>query len=158
MLMTEASYPQCRIVPLRMLKPETAERLLNSIVKVCGIRRMLVNGPRLPATVPYGPARGAPNPHTARRVIKVGDTEVELQVQVGQIVLEVEDKGVIEEVRGVCDEFFTEIPYTLQEGIFMKTKPTLVDYARYGPEADESVIGLTDPGKKGGPVIIQGLK
>ena len=158
MLMTETSYPQCRIVPLRMLKPETAERLLDSIVKVRGIRRMLINGPRLPATVPYGPARGKPNPHSGRRSIKVGDTEVDLQVQVGQVVLEVEDKDVIEEVRSVCDTIFTTFSYSLQEGIFMKTKPTLVDYAKYGPEADESVIGLMDPGKKGGPVIIQGLK
>jgi methyl-coenzyme M reductase subunit D len=156
--MTEASYPQCRIVPLRMLKPETAERLLDSIVKVRGIRRMLVNGPRLPATVPYGPARGKPNPHTGRKVITVGDAEVELQVQVGQVVLEVEDKGVFEDVRSVCDAIFTTFSYTLQEGIFMKTKPTLVDFAKYGPDADESVIGLMDPGKKGGPVIIQGLK
>jgi methyl-coenzyme M reductase subunit D len=156
--MTEAEYPQCRIVPLRMLYPETAERLLNAIVSIPGIRRMMVNGPRLPVTVPYGPARGEPNPHSARRTIRVGDTDVELQVQVGRIVLEVEDKSVIEEVKKVCDKIFTKFPYSLQEGVFMKRKASLVDYARYGPDADESIIGLTDPGSKKGPVIIQSLK
>jgi methyl-coenzyme M reductase subunit D len=156
--MTDATYPQCRIVPLRMLFPETVENLLSEIAKVKGIRRMLINGPRLPATVPYGPARGKPNPHSFRRVIHVGDAEMELQVQVGQVVLELMDKEVIEEVRKVCDKVFTKFPYTLQEGIFMKTKPSIVDYAKYGPNADESVIGLVDPGKKGGPIIIQGVK
>jgi methyl-coenzyme M reductase subunit D len=156
--MTEAEYPQCRIVPLRMLFPETTERLLNRLIQIKGIRRMMVNGPRLPATVPYGPARGLPNPHTARRIIHVGDTEMELQVQVGRVVLEVEEQSIIDEVRKACDEFFTEFPYILQEGTFMKRKATLVDYARYGPEADEIVIGMTDPGKKEGLTIIQGTR
>jgi methyl-coenzyme M reductase subunit D len=156
--MTEAKYPQFRILPLRMLFPETAERLLNAIVRIKGIRRMMINGPRLPATVPYGPAKGKPNPHTGRKVIHVGDAEMELQVQVGQVVLEVLDQKVIEEVRKVCDEIFTKFPYVLEEGEFMKRKATLVDYAKYGPEADESIIGLVDPRSKEGPVIIQGLK
>lgn len=156
--MTEAEYPQCCIFPLRMLYPETAERLLNAIISIPGIRRMMVNGPRLPATVPYGPARGDPNPHRSRRTIHVGDADVELQVQVGRVVLEVEDLSVIEEVRKVCDKIFTKFPYSVQEGEFMKRKATLVDYARFGSDVDESIVGLTDPGSKKGPVIIQSLK
>jgi methyl-coenzyme M reductase subunit D len=156
--MTEAEYTQVRIVPLRMLYPKTAERLLDSIVRIPGIRRMMINGPRLPETVPYGPARGKPNPHTARKTIHVGDAEVELKVQVGQVVLEVTDKGVIEQIRTVCDEIFTEFSYILQEGQFLKTQASLVDYAKYGPDADESLIGLVDPRSKEGPVIIQGVK
>ena len=85
--MTESQFPQCRVVPLRMLKPETSERYLNEIIKVEGIRRMMVNGPSIPATVPYGPARGSPNPNTNRRAIKVGDATMELRVQVGSITL-----------------------------------------------------------------------
>lgn len=141
-----------------MLNPDSAEQLLNILVRVKGIRRMMINGPNLPVTVPYGPARGEPNPHSHRRAIHVGDTDVELRVQVGLVTLEVEDKTVINEVRNVCDEFFTKFPYQLQEGMFMKTKPSLVDYAKYGPDADESVIGLVDPRRKEGPEIIQGLK
>lgn len=156
--MTEATYPQCRIVPLRMLKPDTAERLLNRIVKVAGIRKILINGPRLPEKVPYGPARGEPNPHSDRAVIHVGDNDVQLQVQVGTVILEVEDEGIIQDIRQACDEIFTKFSYSIQEGKFMKTSPTLTDYAKYGPDADESVIGLVDPRMKKGPQILQGLK
>lgn len=118
----------------------------------------MVNGPSLPALVPYGPARGKPNPNTNRRVIHVGEAEMELHVQVGMVTFEVEDSSVIENIRKVCDEIFTKFPCTVQEGRFMKTSPTLVDYCKYGPEADKSVVGLVDPKRKEAPVIIQGLK
>ena len=68
-----------------MLNPETTERLLNKVVSVPGIRRMVLNGQRLPATIPYGPAKGLANPHPMRKTIKVGDQEVELQVHVGTV-------------------------------------------------------------------------
>lgn len=155
--MTEATYPQCRIVPLRFLKSDSSQRLLNAIVRVEGVRRMIINGPRLPATVPYGPARGKPNPHSDRKKIMVGDTEFELEVQVGGLILEVEEKGVIAEIRKVCDEVLT-VPYTLDEGTFMKPAPTMSDFAKYGPDADPRLLGLADPRSRKGPVIIQGLK
>jgi methyl-coenzyme M reductase subunit D len=40
----------------------------------------------------------------------------------------------------------------------MKTEPTLVDYAKYGPEADRDMLGLTDPSSKVRPIILQGNK
>lgn len=141
-----------------MLRPETAERLLNAVAGISGIRRLMINGPSLPATVPYGPARGKPNPNTNRRAITVGDTEVELRVQVGMVTAEVADASVIAEIRRACDDIFTKFPYQLQEGQFMKTQPTLTDFAKYGPDADEIIIGLTDPRRKDAPVIIQGLR
>ncbi|MBN2734606.1 MAG: methyl-coenzyme M reductase operon protein D [Methanomicrobiaceae archaeon] len=158
--MTKSQYPQCRAIPLRMLSPTTAEKYLNEVVKVPGIRRMVVNGPSLPAVVPYGPARGKPNPNSNRRTIKVGNADMELRVQVGTIVFEVEDTSVIEKIREVSNEFFKDInfPCQVQEGKFMKTSPTLADYCKYGPDADESVIGLIDPKKKDGPIIIQGIR
>ncbi|WP_048152821.1 methyl-coenzyme M reductase operon protein D [Methanolacinia paynteri] len=159
--MTEShkNYPQCKIVPIRMLSPETAEKFLNLIVRVKGIRRFVINGPSLPKTVPYGPARGKPNANSNRRVIQIGDTETELRVQVGVIILEVEERSVIDEIRKVTSEFF-EGKFSCQvlEGKFMKTEPTTSDYAKYGPNADEMILGLVDPRKKEGPVIIQGLK
>ncbi len=119
---------------------------------------MMINGPNLPVTVPYGPARGSPNPNTNRRVIHVGKVDVELHVQAGLFTFEVEDESVIEGIREVCDQIFTKFPYQLQTGTFMKTKASLVDYVKYGPGADESTIGLSDPRAKEGPVILQGLK
>jgi methyl-coenzyme M reductase subunit D len=40
----------------------------------------------------------------------------------------------------------------------MKTAPSLVDYCKYGPDADKTIIGLADPKSKSKPVIIQGTK
>lgn len=153
--MPESVFPQCRIVPLRLLSPATTERLLNRIAGIPGVRRAVINGPSLPATIPYGPARGTANPNTNRRTIQVRGTEFEMRVQTGMVTLEVRDESVIEAVRNACDETFTAFPYTLQTGRqFMKSRASLVDYAKYGPNADEFIIGLTDPRRNDGPVII----
>jgi methyl-coenzyme M reductase subunit D len=156
--MTDANYPQVRIVTERLLNPETVERLLNRIVAVEGIRRIILNGPRLPSTVPYGPARNTTNPHSMRGMIKVGEKEMELGVHVGIILLELESRDVIPLLKAACDPVFTEFTYRIQEGRYMKTEPSLVDYAKYGPDADKSIIGMADPNSKTGPVILQGIK
>jgi len=140
--MTDTTFPQCRIVPERLLYPETVERLLNKIYSIPGIRRMILNGPRLPAVIPAGPAKGIDNPHGSRQVIKVGDQDFELQVQVGSILLELANRDVIPALKTACDEVFT----------------TFSDYAKYGPEADRDMLGLTDPSSKVRPIILQGNK
>lgn len=158
--MTDAIYPQVRIVSARFLRPDTVEQLLNRLVQVGGILRMSINGPSIPATVPYGPARGKPNPHPDRKAIRVGDQEILLQVQVGTIILELEDESYITAIEGAVDEVFTDKDFScaVQQGRYMKTRPTLSDYAKYGPDADREILGLVDPRKKDGPVIIQGTK
>ena len=156
--MTDAKYPQVRIVTERLLNPETVERLLNRIVAVEGIRRIILNGPRLPSTVPYGPARNTTNPHSMRGMIKVGEQEMELAVHVGTLLLELESRDVIPSLKAACDPVFTDFTYRIQEGRYMKTEPSLSDYAKYGPDADKSIIGMADPKSKTGPVILQGIK
>lgn len=156
--MTDAMYPQVRIVPERFLNPDTVEKLLNLIAETEGVRRILLKGQRLPPTVPYGPARGKPNPHPMRKTITVGDQEVQLEVHVGSIVLEIENSDVVPALRAACDLVFTEFSYGLQEGQYMKTEATLSDYAKYGSDADKSIIGMTDPRSKSGPIILQGIK
>jgi methyl-coenzyme M reductase subunit D len=158
--MTEAIFPQIRIMPARFLYPETAEKLLNGICKVGVVRRMILNGPRLPPTVPEGPGRGLPNPHPGRKTIHVGGEEFELQVQVGTIILELENSDAIPVIRQVCDEVFTNFSYTLQEGKFMKSQMTVSDYAKYGVLEDERILGISDPRAKGSrcPIILQGTK
>ena len=156
--MTEATFPQCRIVTERLLNPETTERLLNQICSVPGVRRMVLNGPRLPAIVTYGPAKGLANPHTMRKTIHVGDEELELQVHVGTILLELENRDVIPALQAACKPVFTDYSFYIQEGRFMKTDPSLSDYCKYGPDADKTIIGLSDPSSKSRPIIIQGHK
>jgi methyl-coenzyme M reductase subunit D len=156
--MTEAIFPQVRIVTERLLNPDTTERLLNKIVSIPGVRRMVLNGPRLPVTVPYGPAKGKENPHPMRKTIRVGDQDVELQVHVGFILLELENREVIPALQAACESVLTNFTFRIQEGRFMKTEPSLVDYCKFGPEADKEMIGLADPTSKSRPVIIQGTK
>jgi methyl-coenzyme M reductase subunit D len=156
--MTDAIYPQVRIVTERLLNPGTVERVLNLIIATCGVRRVILNGPRLPAIVPYGPAKGQPNPHVMRKVVQIGDQSVEIQVHVGTILLELESRDVIPAIRTACEVGFGELPWYLQEGQYMKTEPSLVDYAKYGPNADKAIIGMVDPRSKSGLVILQGTK
>ena len=151
---TATDHPQCRIVPMRMLGPDTTKRLLEQIVVVPGIHRMLLNGQNIPLLVPYGPARGTENKTNLRKTIEVAGNAVDLHVQVGTITLEVENRKVIDTFRKICDAFFVDFPYYIQEGKFMKTHPTLVDYARYGPGADRNLIGLVDPKRKDKPTLI----
>ncbi len=156
--MTEATFPQCRIVTERLLNPETTERLLNKIVSVPGILRMVLNGPSLPATVTYGPAKGLANAHSMRRTIHVGDQELELQVHVGTVLLELENRDVIPALKTAIEPVFTDFTFRIQEGRFMKTAPSLVDYCKYGPNADREMLGLADPNSRSRPVILQGNK
>ncbi len=156
--MTEATFPQCRIVTERLLNPETTEHLLNKIIEIPGIRRMVLNGPRLPVTITYGPAKGLANPHSMRKTIHVGDQEVDLQVHVGTVLLEIESRDVIPALKAACEQVFTCFSFRIQEGKFMKTEPSLVDYCKYGPDADKSILGLADPSSKSRPTIIQGIK
>ena len=156
--MTEATFPQCRIFTERLMNPETVERLLNNLLKAGGIRRMVLNGPRLPSTVTYGPAKGMANPHVMRKTIHVGTEDIELQVHVGTILLELENREAIPALQAACDETITAFTCRIQEGKFMKTSPSLVDYAKYGPNADKDILGLSDPKSHSGPTIIQGIK
>jgi len=156
--MTEATFPQCRISTERLLNPETTERLLNALVAVPGIRRMILNGPRLPTTVPYGPAKGMDNPHPMRKKIHVGDQEMELQVHVGTLLLELENRDILPALKAACESIFTDFTFRVQEGRYMKTEPSLVDYCKYGPDADKSIIGMADPSSHSSPIIIQGIK
>jgi methyl-coenzyme M reductase subunit D len=156
--MTKATFPQCRIVTERLMNPETTEHLLNKLVEVAGIRRMILNGPRLPTTVPYGPAKGIANPHPMRKNIRVGDQELELQVHVGTILLELENREIVPALQAACEAVFTDFTFRIQEGRYMKTEPSLVDYCKYGPDADKDIIGMADPSSKSKPVILQGTK
>ena len=156
--MTEAKFPQCRIVTERLLNPETTEHLLNKLVEVAGIRRMILNGPRLPVTIPYGPAKGLANPHPMRKKIQVGDQELELQVHVGTILLEIESREILPALQTACEPVFTTFTFRIQEGRYMKTEPSLVDYCKYGPNADKEMLGLADPSSKSKPIILQGIK
>jgi methyl-coenzyme M reductase subunit D len=154
--MAETSYPQVRIVPARFLSPDTVEALLNRILIINGIRRIVLNGPRIPEVVPYGPARGTPNVVDYRRELDVLGETINLSVQVGTVLLELENAQPIPEIRSACEAVFTQFPFTLQEGRFMRSSMTMTDYAKYGIVEDERILGMVDPKSKTRPIILQG--
>ena len=69
-----------------------------------------------------------------------------------------ENRDVIPALKTACEQIFTHFSFRIQEGKFMKTEPSLVDYCKYGPDADTSILGLADPSSKSRPTIIQGIK
>jgi len=144
---------QIKISPQRLLRPETAEKLLNEIDQVKGVIRMLISGKNLPRKVMCGPGTGADVQHPDRRIIHVGGTAFELHVIVGQVIVEVEDESAVEELRNACERALP-FPFEFKRGHFIKRKPTLTDYAKYGFRSrtderinldDERLLGLTDP-------------
>ncbi|WP_321430639.1 methyl-coenzyme M reductase operon protein D [uncultured Methanolobus sp.] len=152
---SDANYVQLEIFPSRLLKPETAQNLLTEITNLEGIIRLFVHGPRLPQTVPYGPATGMPVNHPGNAVIEVAGQAMELAVYVGSIRMEVVDADVKEQVREVCETVLS-VPFEFREGNFIPRRQTVSDYAKRGPGADPIMTGMTDPkGKlKNQPVCI----
>jgi len=154
----QAHYPQIRICSIRMLNPETCERLLNKIVLIPGIRRILLHGQNIPKVIPYGPARGMENHTQIKRNITVGSTSCDIRLLVGDIILELEDECVIDQINSVCNDFFVNFGFVLQEGTFIKPSMTMVDFAKYGPNADPDLIGMVDPRSKDLPVMIHSVE
>ena len=147
---------QIRIFPQRLLQPKTAENLLNEIDQAKGVIRMLINGKNLPRKVTFGPGTGADVNHPDRRIIYVSGCAFELHIIVGEIIVEVENESAIEGVKNACQRALP-FPFELKQGHFIKRKPTLTDYGRYGFKSktderinleDQRIIGLLDPHAK----------
>ena len=125
------------IFPHRLLNVDTAERLLNDLDVIEGIKRMLIHGPRLP------PVREG---HPDRRTMVVSGEEVEVQVKPGRILLEIESEDVFEDVRDVCEEHLP-FGYNVHIGHFIRKQKTVSDQLKYGEELDkipDEMVGLTD--------------
>ncbi len=144
---------QVEIFPQKVLMPDTAEQLLNGIDKVPGVIRILIQGLSLPRQVTWGPGTGTPVNHPDRRVINVSGQAFELNIRVGRIQVEIEDRSVKDKIRKVAEDNLP-FPFEFREGFFIRRKATLVDYAKYGFKSkedesinldDERLLGLVDP-------------
>ena len=147
---------QVRIFPARLLQPATAEKVLNEIDQVEGVIRMLINGKNLPRKVTCGPGTGADVNHPDRKIIHVGGCAFELHIIVGEILVEVEDEKAVDCLKDACER---ALPFSFEfkRGHFIKRRPTLTDYGKYGFKSktdesinleDERILGLTDPHAK----------
>ena len=129
------------IFPHRLLNVDTAERLLNDLDGIDGIKRMLIHGPKLP------PVKEG---HSDRRTMIISGEEVNVQVKPGRILLEIESEEVIDKIREVCED---AIPFgfNIHIGHFIRKQKTVTDQLKYGAEIEEipdEMIGLTDQNAK----------
>jgi methyl-coenzyme M reductase subunit D len=125
------------IFPHRLLNVDTAEKLLNSLDGIDGIKRMIIQGPRLPPVEAEDPDR---------RVIIVNGDEVNVQVKPGRILIEIESEEAIESIRESC-EAVLPFGYNIHMGHFIRDKKTTSDVLKYGDELEEipeDMVGLTD--------------
>ncbi|MCL2863812.1 MAG: methyl-coenzyme M reductase operon protein D [Methanimicrococcus sp.] len=135
---------QIEIVPQRILSPETSEKLLGRVYDLDGIIRVMVQGSRLPDVVGYGPGTGQKVNHPLKKTIDVEGQRINMRVSLGRLLVEVCDEETVEELRKICEEIFT-FPFEFYQGTFFKKYSTIVDYAKLGPNADERLLGMTDP-------------
>jgi len=145
---SDAEPVQIEIFPNRFLKPETAQRLLNEIYKTGGIVRIMVQGPNLPQSIPYGPGKGLPVEENKDLLLEIGQQAMELRVKIGRIWLELLDEEYIEKIKAACER---ALPYSfgIKRGTFFRTKSTVSDYAKFGKEIEDvRIMGLIDPKAK----------
>jgi len=138
---------QVEILPSRYLMPATAQKLLNEIYGNGGIVRIMIHGPNLPRSVPYGPGRGAPIDENRDLLIEVGGQIFELSVKVGRVRLELESEKYFDGLKAACER---ALPFSFQirKGKFFHTRQTITDYAKFGNVEDKRLLGLIDPRAK----------
>jgi methyl-coenzyme M reductase subunit D len=138
---------QVEIVPNRYLMPATAQKLLSEIYENGGIVRIMIHGPNLPRSVPYGPGRGTPIDENRNLLIEVGGQAFELSVKVGRIRLELEAEKYFDGLKAACERALP-FSFNIRRGKFFHTKQTLTDYAKFGNVEDKRLLGLIDPKAK----------
>ncbi len=123
------------IFPHRLLNTDTAERLLNDLDSLEGIKRMVIQGPRL-----------SPEEGPERRTMILKGEEVHIQVKPGRILMEIDSEEVIEDIRVKCED---NLPfgYNIHVGRFIRDQKTVSDTLKYGEKLDDisdDMVGLTD--------------
>jgi len=124
------------IFPHRLLSADTTEKLLNDLEELEGVKRMVIQGQRLP--------QAEENPE--RRFITVLGEKIDLQVQTGRVLMEIEEEEIIDEVKNICDD---NLPfgYNVHVGTFIRKQKTVTDDMKYGEAVNEipdEMVGLTD--------------
>jgi methyl-coenzyme M reductase subunit D len=124
------------IFPHRLLSADTTEKLLNSLEEVEGVKRMVIQGQRLPLD----------DNNPDRRIITIMGEEVDLQVKTGRVLMEIEEEEVIEQVKTVCEDLLP-FGYNIHIGTFIRKQKTVTDDIKYGEAVNDipdEMVGLTD--------------
>jgi methyl-coenzyme M reductase subunit D len=140
---------QIEVFPQRLLNIGTAQRLLNELNTIGGIIRMVVYGPGLPRDNPED-LLGGKFGVAEKKYLNIMGEMVELSVQVGRIWIEIDDTKAIEKIREACEKALP-FPFELNEGLYLRRRKTVSDYARRGPNVDDLSLGMFDPKVKRQP-------
>lgn len=152
--MTLNSYPQCRIVPIQMLKPENAEKFLDGLSYIEGIRRVLVHGPGYQRDGTENPCIPCTRSLPSSTLVTVSNQPMQMHILMGDVIVEIDNEQVIEMIADYCNSFFDDIAYQILVGKFMKTQASLSDYVRPGVAMDTELIGLSDTKQSIFPYIL----
>ena len=124
------------IFPHRLLSADTTERLLNDLEGIEGIKRIVIQGQRLPPK----------ELNTEHRTITIKGEEIDLQVQTGRILMDIEDEEIIDEIRSICEDLLP-FGFNLHVGTFIRKHKTVTDNIKYGKalnQISKEMVGLTD--------------
>ena len=124
------------IFPHRLLSADTTETLLNDLEGIEGIKRIVIQGQRLP------PKEINEN----HRTIILKGEEIDLQVQTGRILMDIEDEEIIEDIRTICEDHLP-FGFNIHLGTFIRKQKTVTDNIKYGEalkQIPEEMVGLTD--------------
>jgi methyl-coenzyme M reductase subunit D len=124
------------IFPHRLLSADTTERLLNDLEGIEGIKRIVIQGQRLPP-------KEINHDH---RTITIKGEEIDLQVQTGRILMDIEDEEIIDEIRSICEDLLP-FGFNLHVGTFIRKHKTVTDNIKYGKalnQISKEMVGLTD--------------
>jgi methyl-coenzyme M reductase subunit D len=139
---------QVEIIPSRYLMPDTTQKLLNEIYGNGGLVRIMIHGPNLPRSVPYGPGRGTPIEENRDLLIEVGGQAFELSVKCGRIRLELESEKFLEGLKAACKRALP-FSFNVKRGKFFHDRLTITDYAKFGSKVEDTrILGLIDPKAK----------
>lgn len=154
--MDSTSYPQIRIVPIRMLEAENAEKFLDGLSYIPGIRRLLVHGPGYLNT-PVNPVDFFKPQVPSSTEVTISEQHVNMHVLMGDVIIEAFDEKVMYKIADYCEEFFDDLSFQILKGKFIKTEPSLSDYLNDNPKLnpyDSFFVGLSDYKPRIDPLLI----
>jgi methyl-coenzyme M reductase subunit D len=125
------------IFPHRYLSADTTENLLKDLDEIEGVKRMVLQGQRLP------PAESG---HPDRKIITLNGQEIDLQVKTGRVLMEIGEESVIDEVRDVCENHMS-FGFNIHAGTYIRKQKTVSDNLKYGEalgKVSDELVGLTD--------------
>ena len=129
------------IFPHRLLSADTTEGLLNDLEGIEGIKRIVIQGQRLPPK----------DVNQEQRTITLKGEEINLQIQTGRILMDIEDEGIIDEsiiedIKSICEDHLP-FGFNIHVGTFIRKQKTVTDNLKYGKalnKISKDMVGLTD--------------